>query len=198
MPENPFSVLGIKPALALDSQHLEASYREASKGCHPDSPGGNTEAFAALGTARAILASPSTRIPAALEALGHSEDGSGQPSPASRSVSMPGELIDLFAELEPAIQRVEAIARKKTAAHSELARALLAPEELAARHQLETASEKTAALIETRCQGLVELDRALSTTPDTASRAARRIATDSAFLEKWRDQVRATLMKLFV
>ncbi len=196
--ENPFLILKITPTLAPDPLLLEQGFIEASKAVHPDNPQGETGKFASLGTARTVLANLSTRIPAALEALGYDAELREYSSADSHMVPMSSELVALFAELGPAIQRVTSIARKKTSARSELARALLAREELAARKLLETTGSRIDKLIDGRSDRLVELDRLLSSSPRQTCREALRIASDCAFLEKWKAQVRASLASLFV
>lgn len=193
---NPFEVLGLEPALDLDATTLEDAYRAASKQHHPDSDsgGGDPDAFARVGSAKATLDRLSSRIPAALQALGFDKPESA----GNGSAPMSGDLMDLFAELSPAIQQVEEVAKKKLAAQSELARALLANEEIAARRPLESAGLRIQQAIDSRLSHLPALDIGLAQKSPEAAPTARRLAHELAFLEKWQDQVRATLMKLFV
>ena len=190
---DPFQLLGLEPGLVLDLDDLEKAYHRASREHHPDSGTGDGDAFARVNAARATLASPATRISAALKALGCSptEDG-------GKAAPMAGSLMDLFAELGPAIQGVEEMAKRKAAARSELARALLAEEELAVRGPLEEAGRRVQEALDARLARLPELDKALRLEEDGAVGEARRLAHEFAFLERWQGQVRETLMRLFV
>lgn len=196
MPDDPFSLFGLEPSLALDPDILESRFRETSKKWHPDSQTGDAGTFREIGAARIILSEASTRIPAALRALGLAEGGA---TGSENSIStLSEELMDLFAQLSPAIQKVEAVARKKTAARSELALALLAPEEIAARRPIEAAGKQIQSLMDLRLDLLNDLDRLIKTDdPHPAAKKAHQIARDCAFLERWQKQVRNTLLKLF-
>jgi len=194
---NPFETLGFQPTLAVDPTWLENRYLELSKECHPDSPNGDPDRFAELGTARSTITSPSRRIAALLDALtGSHTDGS---SSAPRAGKMSGELMDLFAELSPALQVVEDVARRKHEAKSELARALLANEELAARAPLEKAGIAVQAAINQRVERFGPLDHGIGHgIGDDLEKQLRELSHELAFLEKWQSQIRETLMKLFV
>jgi hypothetical protein len=98
------------------------------------------------------------------------------------------ELMDLFATLGPALQAAQDLDRRKAAASSALARALLVPAEMHAREPLEDA----AATLAQRLDTLVKTAASWDGTPASLASWAR----EAAFLEKWQTQVRNALTRV--
>ena len=173
-----FAELGLPRTAALDADTLARAFDALSRERHPDA-GGEAAAFARLTSARDTLATPSRRWRHLLELLAPGTKLDGALSPA---------LMDLFAQLGPALAAGRAALERKSAASSALARALLAGEELRAREALETLAGRIDAL-------RAELDaRATDWRSDTHALAT--LAREAAFLEKWHAQVRDQLARL--
>ncbi len=177
-PLDAFAELGLPRTAALDADTLARAFDALSRERHPDA-GGDATAFARLTTARDTLATPSRRWRHLLELLAPGTKLDGALSPA---------LMDLFAQLGPALAAGKAALERKNAATSALARALVAGDELRAREALEALAARTDAL-------RAGLDaRAAAWQSDIQALAA--LAREAAFLEKWHAQAREQLTRL--
>ena len=173
-----FAELGFPRSTVVDDEALASRFDELSRTRPPDA-GGDTSGFASLTEARRILSSPALRWRHLLELEHPGTRLDGALTPA---------LVDLFAALGPRLQASQDVIRRKSAAATSLARALLAPEELRIREALEAA----AAQLSDAHQALVE--SAGSWDGSAASLAA--LAREAAFIEKWQSQVRQHLSQL--
>ena len=169
-----FEILGVPRRLVLTDDDLREAFRAAGKTAHPDA-GGDDDRFAGVQRAYAILASPAARLRhwLELEGVGFAERG-----------AVPAVVMDLFGRLGPLIQQAEALARKRSAARSALARALFEPEVHAIREQIETAIAEVDAAIATQTAAFPAIEAGTCADPGATVRAL-------AFLEKWRAELRA-------
>jgi curved DNA-binding protein CbpA len=173
-----FAELGMPRSAAIDEDELKRRFDALSRERHPDS-GGDTNAFARLTEARVILSSWSRRLRHLLELESPGTRLEGAISPT---------LMTLFGEIGPALQASRELLDRKSAATSELGRALLASEEMRARESL----EPLAAQLNFEQQAGA---RAATTwTGDPTALAS--MAREAAFLEKWQAQIRAVLREL--
>jgi curved DNA-binding protein CbpA len=177
---NAYQVLGLAERLDVSEDALAVAFREAGKRLHPDAGGGEGD-FNGLQQAREILASPSKRLRHWMELRGIVLDPRGAVSAG---------LMDFFAEIGAATQAAEAVIRKREAARSALAKALLENEIQMAREAVEALQGRIGVRICEACAGFAELEE----TPD--GEVAARLARDLAFLEKWRAALRAMFSRL--
>ncbi len=169
----------------LDPAALKEAFHRATAGQHPDAPGGSDDAAAALNAAYAVLREPAARLRHLLEL-----EWPAAPAP------IPPALADSFTRIATLRQAGAALTKKQTAAQSPLARALLASDETAHRHDLEAA---LSSLESNEAEALAEL-RALDAAWEQreASIHVRLAAVQQhfAFLAKWQAQLREDLFKL--
>lgn len=176
---DPFEQLGLAPRLAISEAELREAFRHAGKSAHPDA-GGSGDGFARLQQAFARLSSPARRLRSWLDARGLAGDERGAISPA---------LLDLFGRVGGALQQADAVAKRRDAALSALAKAMLEPAVQQAREALEDALAPVAAAIQAEEARFPELE---------AGRGDPwRTARDLAFLEKWQAELKARYAALW-
>jgi len=166
----------------IEREELNQAFREAGKSAHPDA-GGSEEVFARLQAAVDVLNSPARRLKAWLELKGVEVDPRG---------SIGNALMDEFGRVGEVTQKAEAVIRKREAAQSALAKALLESETQVCREQLEAAMARIERLIQDACAGFGQLEQAGSIDP-----AAVQRFRDLSFLEKWQASLRTLLPRLF-
>jgi curved DNA-binding protein CbpA len=176
---DPFATLGLEPRLALSAEELREAFREAGKREHPDAGGGG-ESFALVQEAFAKLSSPSKRLRAWLAARGISGDERGAISPG---------LVDLFGKVGAALQQADAVAKRREAALSALAKAMLEPAVQSAREALEASLDEVAAALQTEEARFPEIE--------AGAGEPWRTARDFAFLEKWQAELKARFAGLW-
>lgn len=173
-----FAEMGLPRSPVVDEDALARQFDSLSRLRHPDA-GGEAAAFARLAEARRLLSSTALRLRHLLE-LEH---------PGSRlEGDLTAGLMDLFATLGPALQQAQDLERRKAAASSALARALLATEEMRAREILEPMAESLA--------GRLSAVAVASRSWDGTAQPLAAWAREAAFLEKWQSQVRHALTHL--
>ncbi len=167
-----FLELGLKRALWLESDELRAVFREKGKVEHPDG-GGETEGFSKLQEAMAILSQPSSRLRHWLELEGIEGSFRG---------ALSSSLLDVFSEIGPKLQLADDLIRKREAAGSPLAKALLEGQVQVCREGLEEVQERLATEILGRVGCFSAIER--------GEGDGWLVARELAFLEKWQGQVR--------
>lgn len=176
---DPFARLGLEQRLTLSEAELREAFRAAGKSGHPDA-GGSGDEFALLQDAFARLSSPARRLRCWLDAKGLSGDERGAISPA---------LLDLFGTVGSALQQADAAAKRREAALSALAKAMLEPAVQQAREALEAALAPVTAAIRSEEARFPDLE---------AGRGDPwRAARDLAFLEKWQAELKARFAGLW-
>lgn len=184
-----FALLNLPPCAALDASLLQTAYLAASREAHPDQQGGDVELSAELNAALEILKSPVTRLKHLLEH--HSNT-------PWRAVPLDSGLMRLFEKLGPLLQTAGAFLKKKQAAASALARALLASEEMRLRESLEDLGLQIDEAWQALEADLPGLDARLAA-GDTATWAeVQSIQARLAYLSKWRSQIREALLGLML
>jgi len=178
---NPFEILGLEPRLALDRDALNQAFRDAGKLAHPDA-GGSEEGFAQLQAAVNVLSSPARRLGAWLESKGVEVECRG---------SIGSEMMDEFSRVGELSQKAETVIRKREAAQSALAKAILESETQLCREELEVAMSRLEGLIEGICSGFPGLEQS-----GCISDEAMQWHRDLTFLEKWRASLRALFARL--
>jgi curved DNA-binding protein CbpA len=176
---NPFERLGLEKRLTLSEAELREAFRAAGKSGHPDA-GGSGDEFALLQDAFARLSSPSRRLRCWLDAKGLSGEERGAISPA---------LVDLFGVVGSALQQADAVTKRRDAALSALAKAMLEPAVQQAREALEAALDQVAAALQAEESRFPDLE---------AGRGDPwLVARDLAFLEKWQAELKGRFAGLW-
>ncbi len=183
---NAFALLGLPRIAALDDEALQKAWLAASRSAHPDQPGGDAARAAEINTAYETLQAPEKR-------LKHLLDLHEVPW---RTVPIDDAMMSLFGQLGPALQSVAAFLKRKQAANSALAKALLAPDEMRLREQLEALgttldTERTALL-----ENLPVFDIRLSAGDTSALADLQILQARVAYFSKWQAQVREALLSL--
>ena len=176
---NAFQLLGLPETPVVSEEALRDAFREAGKKAHPDA-GGREEDFAAVREAHGILASPSRRVRHWLELRGVEVEARG---------AIGEGLMDLFSGIGAVSQRAEGVIRKREAARSSLSRALLEGEAQRCREEVEAGISALDAEIGERCGRIAAAGEA-------DGEGLARLARDLAFLEKWRQGLRACYARL--
>jgi DnaJ-domain-containing protein 1 len=175
---NPFETFSLEPSLSLDLDSLKALYQDLAASNHPDS-GGDKAAFEKINQDYAVLKSPSKRLGAYMEAKEIEHDSRGAVS---------NDLMDLFMQVGSLVQNADAFIRKKSAATSILAKALLEGESMEMQEQL----SELIATIEEKQETITEsFSGALENTE------LPQLARNLAFLEKWQAQLQQRYGALF-
>ena len=175
---NPFTIFNIQATPQIDPDAVDECYKKLAAQHHPDQ-GGDKDQFEEINQAYQILTSPAKRLNAYLEAEGIEHDPRG---------TVGNELMDLFMQVANQVQSSEAFIRKKQAAQSALAKALLEPESMAIQSQI---SKLISQIEAAETQQLQLLDQSF-TGPQLS-----QIARNLAFLEKWRAQLQQHFGALF-
>lgn len=178
---NPFEILGLEPRLAMDRDALNQAFRDAGKLAHPDA-GGSEEGFAQLQAAVDVLSSPARRLRAWLESKGVQVDCRG---------SIGSEMMDEFGRVGEVSQQAEAVIRKREAAQSALAKAMIESETQLCREELEAAISRLEGLIDGICSGFLGLEQSGCISDD-----AMQWHRNLTFLEKWRASLRSLYARL--
>jgi DnaJ-class molecular chaperone len=178
---NAFLTLGLSPRLVFTEEELRSAFREAGRELHPDAGGGEGE-FAALKEALAILASPSRRLGHWLSLQGTNVE--------SRGMIAPG-LMDLFGKIGTLSQEAEAVIRKRETARSALGRALLEGELQECLQRVEEMISEVDECLASECEVFSQWNSA----PPEVQLASGKVR-NLAFLEKWRDSLKALYARL--
>jgi curved DNA-binding protein CbpA len=173
-----FALLGLPRRAALDEAQLQAAWHERSRAAHPDTAGGDAALAADINAAHEILGSPEKRLKHLLELN----------AVPWRAIPLSADWMDLFSQTGTALQSAAALVKKKQAASSALARALLAPQEMRLREQIEALNEN----LETRRAALLAGLPAIE--DDLAALQAAQASF--AYLGKWQAQLREALLTL--
>ena len=174
----------------LDADALKEKFHALAAAHHPDIARGGAVDFTALNDAYQKLRDPVQRLRHLLEIEA--------PDALARAQQIPADIAGLFMQIGAQRQALDAFLKKQAQAGSALALALLAPEKLALRAQLETLlhalDEHRAQLLET----LRSLDDAWRLEKSgTVSRLAD-VLQSLSFLSKWSDQLREAVLKLTI
>lgn len=187
MPDH-FAILAQPRRPWLDAEALKEAFHRATAQEHPDVAGGSGENAAALNAAYAILREPASRLRHLLE----TEWPDSSPSPTV----IPSALADFFGRIATLRQAGAALAKKEAAAHSPLARALLAGDRAAHRRELQAVLAHLGAAEAAAVADLRALDSAWEQR-DPAMPSLLGVAQQQfSFLAKWQAQLREDLFKL--
>ncbi len=175
-----YARLGMPKVLALEEKTLEARFQELGKQAHPDA-GGSDEEFEILRRAYEVLKNPASRLQEALE----------EKNPRG---SVATQVMDLFGPVADGVQKAEAFLTERTAARSELGRALLDTRVPALKKELEALGAQ-----------LHEVEKMLTSRFEVFDQQGwqhcqaemSETARGLTFVTKWQAQLRHVTGKLF-
>jgi curved DNA-binding protein CbpA len=171
-----FALLGMPRSALLDESALQAAWHERSRAVHPDQPGGSAALAAEVNAAYETLLAPEKRLKHLLEL--HQVPW--------RAIPLSAELMAIFSDLGPRLQKAAALAKKKQQASSALAKALLANEEMTLREALEALGSE----IEARREALI------AALPADDLEQIQAAQATLSYLGKWQAQIREALLAM--
>jgi curved DNA-binding protein CbpA len=170
----------------LPEGSVRNSFHRLAAQHHPDKTEGESGRFAELATAFETLRNPVTLLKHLID-LENLADLSQKPG-------IPPDLVALFPEIAQARQQVAAAFEKLRAAKNSLSRSLATVDSANARRSAEQLTQKLEELYSASLTDLRQVDAAW---PAAESRAALpSLHSRFAFLTKWRDQLRESLLQL--
>lgn len=190
MTTDAFATLGLPRAAVLDEAVLKAAYDAHGRATHPDQPGGDAVASAAVNEAYQVLSEPESRLKLLVE-LEASEAAA-----AWGTVPMDEGLMAVFLQLGPVLQRVEALAKRTNDAASALAKALLAGEQMLLQEEVEVLMARLEDLRVGLEAALPDLDEKRSREESEWVEQGKVLRAKFAYVRKWQAQLREALLKL--
>lgn len=182
--DDAFAALDLERRLDLSDDVIELAWRELSRDLHPDSDRGDAERAAAVNRAHQILRSPARRLRHWLGLHGVE---------IARQSAIDPALMGLFAEIGPALTAADEVLKKRAAASSALARALLAEPEISAQQRLQGLLGK---LGKQRADLTARFHQFESDSSSGRFENALAATGQLAFLENWESQVRQRLLAM--
>jgi curved DNA-binding protein CbpA len=187
MPTDSFAKLQLPRRPYLSEETVRDAFHRLAAEHHPDRTGGESLHFAQLTTAFEVLRRPVAR-------LRHLIDLEGLEASGNTQTGIPPDLADLFPAVAQARQQIAAALERKRAAQNALARSLATVDSANAHQSAEHLAQKLETLYSAALDDLSQIDTAW---PDPAARAALpALHARFAFLTKWRDQLRESLLQL--
>jgi curved DNA-binding protein CbpA len=187
MPD-PFAALALPRRPWLEPAAIKEAFHRASAARHPDAPGGDAAAFAALNEAWRTLSDPASRLRhlLALEFPAHVAD------PAA----LPSTLMDFFPRIAALRQSHHHFLHRQKSAAGALGQALLAADRLALERELRRALTELEAENERALEKMRALDadweQRTAATAECVAALQRRLT----FLAKWITQLREAIFTL--
>lgn len=175
-----FEVLGLPRGAVLDEEEVRSAFRECGKAAHPDA-GGDVEVFELVNRAFAVLRDPGER----LRHLAQLEFGV-DPDPAG---VIDAETMALFEMVGGALARADAYFAKRDAASSAIAKAVLAPEEVAVQRDVMLAGGAVRAARQELVERFAAIDKDLLEARSRAESAMAECFRALGFLGKWEAQI---------
>jgi len=183
---NAFALLGLPRAAALDPDALQQAWLAASRASHPDQLGGDSARAAEINAAHQTLLAPEKRLKHLLEL--HQVPW--------RAVPISEEMMSLFSRIGSALQSTTAFLKRRQSATSALAKALLAPEEMRLREELEVLAVQIESERESHLVTLPALDTRLQSGDTAILNDLQNLQARLAYLFKWQHQLREALLSL--
>jgi curved DNA-binding protein CbpA len=186
MPSDSFVQLHLPRRPFLPEEKVRDAFHRLAAEHHPDKSGGESSRFAELTTAFETLRNPVTLLKHLID-LENLAAGGDKPG-------IPPDLAEVFPVVAKIRQQIGAAIEKRRAASNALARSLTAGESADARRSAEELSQRLDAIYDTALAELRQIDLAW---PAPEARAALpALHARFAFLTKWRDQLRESLLQL--
>lgn len=182
-------MLGLPRMAALDAEQLKAAYAARCRETHPDHTTGDESLAAELNNAHEILAAPEKRLKHLL-ALELGDQA------AWKTVPLNSAMMDLFGKLGSFLQTLAAHAKKKEAAASALAKALLSGAEMRLQEQAEALGVELSALRDALESELPMLDQRRIAGDADVFTVLHAIQARLAYVAKWQAQIREAFLTL--
>lgn len=187
MPFDAFAQLRLPRRPYLAEETVRDAFHRLAAEHHPDKTGGESDQFSELTTAFETLRKPELRLKHLIEL-----EVLQMPEPLQ--AALPPDLADLFPEVAQIRQRIAAALEKKRSAANALARSLAAVE---VAETFRSAKDLSVKLEDLHSTATVELRQIDASWPDPNAQAALlSLHARFAFLTKWRDQLRESLLQL--
>lgn len=187
MPPDSFAQLQLPRRPYLPEETVRDAFHRLAAEHHPDKTGGESVHFAELTTAFETLRNPVTRLKHLIDLENLAPSSASQPG-------VPPDLVELFPVVAEARQQIAAALDKRRAAQNALARSLATVDSAEAHRSAKELNQKLEDLYSASLTGLRQIDAAW---PAPEARAALPVLHSRfAFLTKWRDQLRESLLQL--
>ncbi len=168
----------------LEPAALKESFHRLGAAAHPDSPGGDAAAFAAINAAWLVLRDPAARLRHLLELQA--------PALLARSAEIPSALAAMFMQLAALRREHEGFRLRAISATGPLATALLAGEKIALERRTASALAQLDTARDAAIAELQALDETWAATPESLAALYQQLS----FLGKWSAQFREALFEL--
>lgn len=183
-----FSILALPRRPWLEPAEIKDAFHRLAAERHPDSPGGDAEAFARTNAAWQILREPASRLRHLLELEFSTLDLASPPLPSS--------LADAFMDLAALLRALEDFRRRQAAASGALASALLAEDRAKLERRLRTALTRIDAVIARALEEVRTIDASWLLRDESIAERLSALQRELTFAEKWSTQLREGLFKL--
>lgn len=175
-----FAALGLPRRANLDPDRIRAAFQEKGKQCHPDR-GGDAGAFDALNQAHQTIGDPGRRLRHLFElSFNEAPDAAG---------AVDAQTMALFESVAPALAVADDFLKRKAAASTAIARAVLAAEEARVSAEIFTASGTVRARKAEILATFADLDEQLARDPEGARAVLLDRSRALVFLGKWEGQL---------
>lgn len=175
-----FAALGLPRCADLDPDRIRAAFQENGKQCHPDH-GGDAAAFDALNQAHQTIADAGRRLRHLFElTFSEAPDAAG---------AVDTQTMALFECVAPALAVADDFLKRKAAATTAIARAVLAAEEARVSAEIFTASGTVRARKAEVIASFANLDEQLAKDPEEAREVLLDRSRALVFLAKWESQL---------
>ncbi len=186
---NAFATLGLEPAPLVDEDALHARFEQISRETHPDAHG-DADRFAEANAAFSAVRNPASRLRHLLEIYAADFGVSW------RTGEVPMELIKVFMQIGPFLQRCDDYLTKQENASSRLAKALLAKEATEVRQELGRLQGQLQTLRASADKRLASLGESSLWKNEAGLRQIAQLYQEYSFLDKWEAQVASRAFKL--
>ena len=183
-----FATLALPRRPWLEPEEIKVAFHRLAAERHPDSPGGEAEAFARTNAAWQILREPASRLRHLL-ALEF-------PALDLASTQLPPALADAFMDIAALLRVLEDFRRRKAAASGALASALLADDRGKLERRVSAALALIDAIIARAHDEVRTIDTSWPQRDDTTADRLFALQRELTFAEKWSAQLREGLFTL--
>lgn len=183
-----FAILALPRRPWLEPEEIKGAFQRLAAERHPDSPGGDAEAFAHTNAAWQILREPASRLRHLLEL--------DFPALDLASTQLPPSLADAFMDMAALLRTLEDFRRRKVAATGALAIALLADDRTKIERRLRAALARIGAIIAGALEEVRTIDASWPQRDATTADRLSALQRELTFAEKWSTQLREGLFVL--
>lgn len=190
MAQDFFALLNLPRQATLDEEAIKQAYLRRSRELHPDGSGGDGTLAEDLNKAFETLLASEKRLKHLLELE------APESSRNWRTVTMDQGLMAMFERIGPFLQELGAFQKKKQAAASALAKALLADEEMTLRETAEQLADDLSAAQSSLESCLPDIDARRAASDESVHQAMQSLQARLAYVSKWQAQIREAFLAL--